>query len=98
MSDCSTEDNENHEPKSEASSQGNDMLQGELECWFVERLCSAGFDRASAEALACCMNVMLDCSDDPLEERITTMCELLRHEGIAETVLLELASKISDEH
>lgn len=44
------------------------------------------------------MSIALECSEDAVDERVVQVCELLRAEGVPEALLLELASKIAEQH
>lgn len=63
--------------------------------WLASRLsCSLG-DVSSAEALAAGVEVLLACDIEAVEDRIIAAVELLREQGIEETLLQEFAIELS---
>jgi hypothetical protein len=98
-SDASTTDEDSEIDGSDAETEAENPY-GELTRWLIPRLCETGMDRSAsdAEALACCVSVMLELSEDAVEQRVELACELLRNEGVCEQLLHQMAARIIAQH
>lgn len=63
--------------------------------WLAHRLTQSLVDACSAEALSACAEVVLACEIEPIEDRIVEAVELLRDQGVQESILEDFVAKMS---
>lgn len=73
----------------------NDSWAQSASAWLAQRLSQSFGDAPSADALSACVEVLLACDAEPIEDRIIGAVELLREQGVQDLILQEFVAELS---